>query len=106
MVERTHLARHDHRQGLAVAGQHAGNLLQRQPQVTQGLNAVQPRHVVAAIEPVARVRPRRRLEQTDLVEVVQGAHRQAGAPGEFTNLELHGLLNVEVFHDPGRCPAS
>lgn len=91
MFQRAHLPSHDHGQWLTIACQHVGDFLQRQPQLAQGLDAVQPSHIVAAIQPIARLGPRGRFEKADLVEVMKRAHGQARASGEFAHLELHRL---------------
>ena len=87
LIKRLQLPGHHHRQGGAVAGQHATDVLERQAQLAQRLDAVQPGHVIAVVQPVAGVVAGRRREQPDLVKVVQRPHREAAAPGQIANFQ-------------------
>ena len=63
---------------------------QRQAHATQGLDAVQSRDIVPAVQPIAAVSAPRRAQQTDGVVVMQRAHRETGALGQFAGSEKHG----------------
>ncbi len=57
------------------------DLRQRDPQVAQDQDAVQPRHLTGRIVPVASDRiDVSRLEQAEVVVVPQGAHRHLSQP--------------------------
>ena len=89
-VQCAHLLLDDQARRRRALAQHRGDVAERQAELPQRLDAMQPRDVPVAVQPPAGLRAARGLEQADLVVVVQGAHRQARALGELPDLQHHG----------------
>jgi hypothetical protein len=65
---------------------------QREPEIAQGKDPVQPLELVGAVPAVAGLRvDLRRRQQADVVVVVQGPHRHLGHAGERSDPE-HGSI--------------
>jgi hypothetical protein len=86
---------------VALGGERARDLVEREAHPAQGEDPVQPADIALAVEAVSRLRALGRLEQADLVVVVQGADRQARRPRHGADPEgwLQGVAHV---HRGGR----
>ena len=60
-----------------------------QSHAAQGLDAMQSCDIVTAVQPIAAFGAPRGVQQPDAVVVMQCAHSQTAALGQFTNLEKH-----------------
>jgi hypothetical protein len=60
--------------------QHLGYLTEREAELPQPDDPVQPGNIVGVVQPVPSGQPRRGLQQPDLVVVVQRPDRQPGGP--------------------------
>ena len=72
--------------GPRVAPERIRDLAEREAQVAEGADLVEPPNVVLAIEPVARLRALRRPEQPDLVVVMERPHGEPGGRGKLADL--------------------
>jgi hypothetical protein len=89
-------------EGELGASQEALHLVEREPELHDGADLLQARHLVAAEEPVPGGRPAGRLQEADLLVVVERAHRDARAPRDLSHSELlvHGRYSSRL-HDGG-----
>ena len=83
------LARKDDRQRDSGAVEQLRNIDQREAHAAQGLDAVQSRDVISAVQPIAAVGAPCRVQQPDAVVVVQRANGKTCAPGQLADFEKH-----------------
>ena len=99
LVQCLELSRQDGAQTDGAAIEQLRHVRQRQAHAAQGLDAVQARDIVAAVQPIAAVGSPRRAQQPDFVVVVQRANRETGAPGQFADFE--DAVLAESAHSAG-----
>ncbi len=84
----------DHLQRREVGPVQAGaDLFQREAELPQREHLLQASDISGRVEAVSRVGVQRRLQQANLVVMVECAHRKPGSLGQFTHLQglkLHG----------------
>jgi hypothetical protein len=77
-----------------VAEQTGADVVQPKADLPQGEYSIQTSDVALVVQTMTCLRARRRPEETEVVVVVQGAHRQARLPCEITDLHCFSLITI------------
>src|SRR5690606_33105454 len=76
--------------------QHPADLLEREPELPQRPDLLEPRDVPLPVQPVAGAAARRRPQEPDPVVVVERADRQSCPAGQLTDLPVVPLHLVPL----------
>lgn len=97
LLDLCHLLFNQYQWLYALPLQHFGNGFQTQPQLLEGLHRMQALNVLYVVEPIASRAAPAGSYQPNRVVMVQGAHRQLRALGNFA----HGEIQVCPLSDAG-----